>query len=59
MENAKKFFEEVIKTEEAKAILATTKKPENEQELVDAYLEIANKLNAELTVEDLIAYFNA
>ena len=59
MEKAKKFFEEIIKTEDAKAILATTKKPENEQELVDAYLEIAKKLNVELTAEGILAYFDA
>ena len=59
MENAKKFFEEVIKTDEAKAILADTKKPETEQELVAAYLEIAKKLNVELTAEGILAYCNA
>ena len=59
MENAKKFFEEVIKTEEAKAILAATQKPETEQELVEAYLEIAKKLNFELTSEGIRAYFKA
>ena len=57
MENAKKFFEEVLRTEEAKAILADTKKPETEPELLDAYLEIAKKLNVELTAEGILAYF--
>ena len=59
MENAKKFFEEVIKTDEAKAILAATKKPDTEPELLEAYLEIAKKLNCELTAEDILAYFKA
>ena len=59
MENAKKFFEEVIKTDEAKAILADTKKPDTEPELLEAYLEIAKKLNCELTAEDILAYFKA
>ena len=59
MENAKKFFEEVLRTEEAKAILADTKKPETEPELLDAYLEIAKKLNVELTAEGILAYFDA
>ena len=59
MENAKKFFEEVIKTDEAKAILAVTKKPDTEPELLEAYLEIAKKLNCELTAEDILAYFKA
>ena len=58
MENAKKFFEEIIKTDEAKAILADTKKPETEEAQIAAYLEIAKKLNAELTAEGITAYFN-
>ena len=36
MENAKKFFEEVIKTDEAKAILADTKQPETDEERAEA-----------------------
>ena len=59
MENAKKFFEEVIKTDEAKAIIADTKQPETDEERVAAYLEIAKKLNVELTAEGILAYFNA
>ena len=57
MENAKKFFEETIKTEEAKAILSAIEKPATEEERVAAYLDIAKKLNAELTAEGILAYF--
>ena len=58
MEKAKKFFEEVIKTDEAKALFAATKQPETEDERIAAYLDIAKKLNAELTAEGIRAYFN-
>ena len=59
MKNVKKFFEEVIKTEEAKAILTSIKEPETEQERIDAYLEIAKKLGIELSAESVLAYINA
>ena len=59
MENAKKFFEEILKTDEAKAIIADTKQPETDEERVAAYLEIAKKLNVELTADGILAYFNA
>ena len=58
MENAKKFFEEILKTEEAKAIISSLVKPETEKERLAAYLDIAKKLNAELTAKDICAYFN-
>ena len=59
MENAKKFFEETIKTEEAKAIIDSLEKPCNEDEVVDAYIEIANKLGVALTAEDIAEYLAA
>ena len=59
MENAKKFFKEVIKTEEAKALFSAAKQPETDEERIAAYLEIAKKLNVELTAEGILAYFNA
>lgn len=59
MENARKFFEETLKTEEAKAILAETEKPETEEETVKSYAEIAEKLGVELTVEEINEYFDS
>ena len=58
MENAKKFFEEVSKTEEAKALFAAIETPKDDEELVAAYVEIAKKLGVELTAEDTKAYLN-
>ena len=59
MENAKKFFEEVLKTEEAKAAFAEIEKPETEKERIEAYIEIAKKLGVELTAEEIAAYFSS
>ena len=59
MENAKKFFEEIAKTEEAKALFADIEKPEGEQECIAAYIEIARKLGAELTEDGIKAYFES
>ena len=59
MENAKKFFEEVIKTEEAKAIISSLAKPETEKERIETYLDIAKKLGVQLTTEDIFAYLDA
>lgn len=59
MENAKKFFEEIIKTEEAKALLASIEKPDTEEAVAAAYAEVAKKLGAELTAEEVAAYFAA
>ena len=58
MENAKKFFEEVAKTEEAKALFAAIEAPKDDEELVAAYVEIAKKLGVELTAEEAKAYLN-
>ena len=59
MENAKKFFEEVARTEEAKAFFKAAKAPETEEERVAAYIEIAKKLGIELTAEGIAAYYAA
>jgi hypothetical protein len=59
MGNAKKFFEEVAKTEEAKAIFSTMKKPETEEEIIAAYVDVANKLGVALTTEEAQAYLTS
>ena len=59
MENAKKFFEEVAKTEEAKALFAAMEKPVTEEEVVAAYVDVANKLGVELTAEEVKEYIAA
>ena len=59
MENAKKFFEELIKTDEAKAIFATMGKPESDAEIVAAYIDVAKKLGVELTAEEVNEYLAA
>ena len=57
MENAKKFFEEVARTEEAKAFFKATKAPETEEARIAAYIEIAKKLGVELTADGIKEYF--
>ena len=57
MENAKNFFEELIKTDEAKTIVEAMDKPETEEERISAYIEIANKLGMELTAEEIMEYY--
>lgn len=57
MENAKKFFKEIAKTEEAKALFAATKAPETEEERIAAYVDVAKKLGVELSADDVSAYF--
>ena len=59
MENAKKFFEEAVKTEEAKALLAAVEKPKTEDECIAAYINVAEKLGVALTEEGIIAYLKA
>lgn len=59
MENAKKFFEELAKTEEAKALFLAIEAPETEEARIAAYIEIAKKLGIELTVEEINAYFES
>ena len=59
MENAKKFFEEVAKTEEAKALFEAMEKPADEEEIVAAYIEIAKKLGVELTTKEVVEYLSA
>ena len=57
MENAKKFFEEIIKTEEAKGLIASTEAPATEEARIAAYIDIAGKLGVELTADEINAYF--
>ena len=57
MENAKKFFEEMIKTEEAKALFESAGTPETEEDRIAAYIEIAKKLGVELTAEEIQEYY--
>ena len=59
MENAKKFFEEIAKTEEAKTLFASAGKPETEEARVAAYIEIAKKLGVLLTADEINAYFES
>ena len=57
MEQAKKFFEEILKTDEAKELLASMEKPETDEARIQAYVEVAGKLGVELTAEEILAYF--
>ena len=59
MENAKKFFEELAKTEEAKALFESVETPETEEARIAAYIDIAGKLGLELTADEINAYFTA
>ena len=59
MENAKKFFEELAKTEEAKALFKSVETPETEEARIAAYIDIAGKLGLELTADEINAYFAA
>ena len=59
MENAKKFFEELAKTEEAKALFKSVEIPETEEARIAAYIDIAGKLGVELTADEINAYFAA
>ena len=59
METAKKFFEEIVMTEEAKALFAAAEAPKSEEDRVCAYIDIASKLGIALTVEGIAAYFQA
>ena len=59
MENVKKFFEEIIKTEEAKALIASYEKPKTEKECIEAYIDIAKKLGITLTYDGVVSYFKA
>ena len=51
MENAKKFFEEVVKTEEAKELFKSAGSPETEEARIAAYIEIAKKLGEDFLVD--------
>ena len=57
MGNAKKFFEELVKTDEAKVLLANTEAPKSDEDRIAAYIEIAKKLGVELTAEEIMEYY--
>ena len=57
MGNAKKFFEELAKTEEAKALFTATGQPETEEARVAAYIDVAAKLGVVLTAEEINEYY--
>ena len=59
MENAKKFFEETLKTEEAKALLSNVSKPETEKEVIATYVAVASKLGVELSAEEVAEYIKS
>ena len=59
MENAKKFFEEIVKTEEAKALFAAIEAPETEEARIAAYVEIAAKLGVQLDADEICAYLKS
>lgn len=59
MENVRRFFEELIKTEEAKAIFDSLEKPENEEETICAYVKVAEKLGIELSKEEIMGYLSS
>ena len=57
MENAKKFFEELIKTEEAKALFDSVGTPETEEDRIAAYIDVAAKLGVALSADEIKAYY--
>ena len=57
MENAKKFFEEIAKTEEAKALFAAAGQPETDEARIAAYIDVAAKLGVTLTAEEIKEYY--
>lgn len=59
MEQAKIFFEEVLQSEAARPLLTFVKKPHTEEDLIEAYLDMAATLGVELTAEGIRAYFAA
>ena len=59
MENAKKFFEVIIKSEEAKELLASIEAPESDEARIAIYIEIAKKLGVELNADEINEYFSS
>ena len=59
MENAKKFFEEIIKTEEAKALFESAGTPETEEDRIAAYIDVAAKLGVALSADEIKAYYTS
>lgn len=57
MENVKKFFEETLKTEEAKKLMSSYGHPDTPEELMRDYADIAKRLGVNLSTEEIEAYF--
>ena len=55
--NARKFFETLQKDPDSIASLMPKEKPETEEGLIAAYVEVAKKLNCEVTSEELKAAY--
>jgi len=53
IEQAKKFMVEMFKDEKAREMVKSMKAPQNEDEAVKAYAEVARKLGYDVTEEDL------
>lgn len=56
MDTVKKFFEEGLKTPEAKALLETYPKAGSMADLAKVYSEVAGKLGCDIAAEDVEAY---
>ena len=57
MENAKKFFEEALKTEEARRLLAGCKQPKTPEDSLRTYSKVAKEMGIDLSEEEITAYF--
>ena len=58
MENAKKFFEEVIITDKAKQLISSLEQPKTPEDFPLAYSKIAKELGIELSDEEIRASFD-
>ena len=58
MENARRFFEQVVKTKEAKQLIASYKQPDSPENVIRAYAQIAAKLGINLSEEEIALYFD-
>ena len=56
MENAKKFFEETLATDEAKKLIASEDHKQTPEQIICAYVNIAAQLGVELTAEEIEEY---
>lgn len=58
MENAKKFFEEILLTDEAKKVLQFYEPPKSIEEVKKAYSDIAKKFGIDLTPDEVGEYID-